>query len=282
MSGESEPHSLVRSQADLMAGVAGVFFVLLAIFMIKDARKDQADQDKLAKYEREHKAEDEARLRVQDTLLALQKELGALKTDLENDGVEAQLEGNKLEINIDPQGTKLRFESGQEHLARDVARDARDRVRHTLEIVCRVMRSSRVHLIEHIVLEGHTDNVRVLNARSASSRSGLDETSAFRVAVFGGNVDLSSRRAVHVLRLVMEDPASNDDLRACIEDHFLIAGRGPVQPVDDSGKHLSGTDWFDDEQTAAGRDRSRRVVLRVSGRQDYANLAKELAMNAGR
>ncbi len=272
----ADDQGFARSQTDLMAGVAGVFFVLMAVFLVRDARNDRRDRERLQALEREDKAEGRARELVLTSLQELQRELDGLREELNGAGFESVLSNNELEINLDPAGTTLLFESGKDTLDCTVVEAARMRVRRALDVVCRVLRKRRVALIKNIVLEGHTDNVRVVRDRSASNECRVDEVAETRVAVFGGNVALSSRRAVHVLRLVMEDSETSTELRQCVEDHFLIAGRGPVQPLDERGRTIVGADWLETAASAESLRRSRRVVLRVSGRQDFGQLAKEL------
>lgn len=278
MSDGVEDHALLRSQSDLMAGVAGVFFVLMAIFMAKDAALDRENRQRLAKLEAEDRSAKAAEQRVIDTLAELRRRLGILGGALEEGGVETTLENGVLEINVDPSGDLLGFASGQDALGCDRRVAAQARMRQTLALVCDVMTSTSARLVKHIVLEGHTDNVPVANATGAFAWCPGDSLSETPADTFGGNVALSGRRAVHILRLVVEGLPTSAYLRTCVERHFLVAGRGPVEPVHDEPSRA--VDWWADQSEAARR-RNRRVVLRVEGRQDYDRLARELGIRSG-
>ena len=280
----------LRSQADLMAGVAGVFFVLMAVFLTIVAARNLEDKKALEKYEHIDKSEQEASAAVVNAL-------EGIKTDLEqiNPGG-ASISGNELVINLDPGGELLKFESGDDELPCDTRERTRNKMKDILNTTCAGIMASKVRLIYRIVLEGHTDNKPVTNDLVQVNHCGAQPRSLKptdqRVRAFGGNVALSSRRAVNVLRLVVEDVDTSEVLRNCVDTYFLVSGRGPVDPLEAKAGQLSGTiamfpgcaapverldsgpAWLIAQNRAAA-EKNRRVVLRVIGRQDIKQLVED-------
>ena len=253
MKGPSDD-GFLHSQADLMAGVAGIFFVLLAALLAQaHARAARAEAEKSA-------VEDVARERqgaadyVRSTLALLAEKLGQRTTER----VTTTQRDDILDIDIDPQRDIFVFELGQDRLAQAREPRALSTLQGVLSTVCSVVedRDRGPVPIQRIVLEGHTDN-QGYGACGASNAASC---------LFGENVALSGRRAVNALRLVYER-SNDDELRRCIERRFLITGRGPVDPVD-------VVSWRD-PQSPSQRSINRRVVLRVEGRRDLDALAAE-------
>lgn len=285
----SEDDPFLRAQADLMAGVAGVFFVLMAVFLAIVAARNREDKMKLAEYQTLDKSEKEAKAAVAQALKAIQDELDKI-----NPGGAAII-GNELVINLDPGDTLLKFKSGDDELPCDTRDAALQKLKEVLKKTCSfIMGSKKVPLIYRIVLEGHTDNKAVTKDLVLANQCGTASHPAKpskepRVRAFGGNVALSSRRAVNVLRLLVEDAdPGTDKLRDCVDKYFLVSGRGPVDPLDvgadappgvalDAGADASpGVAWWLAAQSDAAASKNRRVILRVIGRQDIEQLAKDL------
>ena len=284
----SEDDPFLRAQADLMAGVAGVFFVLMAVFLAIVAARNREDKMKLAAYQHVDKSEQEATAAVAQALKAIQDELDKI-----NPGGAAII-GNELVINLDPGDTLLKFKSGDDELPCDTRDAALQKLQEVLKKTCSFITGSKVRLIYRIVLEGHTDNKAVTKDLVLANQCGTAPHAAKpskepRVRAFGGNVALSSRRAVNVLRLLVEDAdPGTDKLRDCVDKYFLVSGRGPVDPLDvgadappgvalDAGADASpGVAWWLAAQSDAAASKNRRVILRVIGRQDIKRLAVEL------
>lgn len=251
---DSGDNGFLHSQADLMAGVAGIFFVLLAVLLVQAevrARKAEAERTTVQDLEKERQG---AAQYVSDTLALLAERLGQQRTER----VTANMRGDILDIDIDPDRQIFVFEQGSDRLAPASQPRALAVLELVLGTVCEVIEDPRRGPvpIERIVLEGHTDNL-------GYGSCGASNESSCR---FGENVALSGRRAVNALRLAYER-THRDELRGCIERRFLITGRGPVDPI-------VGGDWRapqgDDERKA-----NRRVVLRIEGRRDLEQLVDE-------
>ena len=272
----SEDDPFLRAQADLMAGVAGVFFVLMAVFLAIVAARNREDKMKLAAYQHVDKSEQEATAAVAQALKAIQDELDKI-----NPGGAAII-GNELVINLDPGDTLLKFKSGDDELPCDTRDAALQKLQEVLKKTCYFIMGSKVRLIYRIVLEGHTDNKAVTKDLVLANQCGTASHPAKpskepRVRAFGGNVALSSRRAVNVLRLLVEDADGTESLRTCVDTYFLVSGRGPVDPLDAGADAPPGVAWWLAAQSDAAASKNRRVILRVIGRQDIKQLAKDLS-----
>jgi flagellar motor protein MotB len=135
--------------------------------------------------------------------------------------------------------------------------------RSVLPLVCKAVAAKVVRTIS---LEGHTDNRGYfldtprcgVEPSSGCTPESRDEKCVAQG--FENNVQLSAARAQHVFfhidRLLSAD-ASGDALalRQCLEDHFAIAGRGPVEPLSSHSWHALQDD--------AERNANRRVVIKL-------------------
>jgi flagellar motor protein MotB len=252
-------HGFQSSQADLMAGVAGIFFVLLAILLIDAENRAAKAEAAKTKVETVEVKRSSAHRYVLTRLDEIREHLISQITV----PVEATLVDDVLEIDIDPPPRDVFvFDTNSDRLAASRQKRARYILGSVLTTICAVIDDvgRGPNAIERIVLEGHTDN----QGFGVSDCSAID---ADPKRCFGDNVGLSGRRAVNILRLVYEHPASNIALRRCVEKSFLITGRGPVSP-------LHGGNWRA-MQTTEEREVNRRVVLRVEGRRDLDQLVQE-------
>jgi flagellar motor protein MotB len=263
--GEASDHGFLSSQADLMAGVAGIFFVLLAILLIDaETRAAKAEAEKTKVETMEVK-----RGSAREYVLSRLEEIREHLISQESAPVEATLVDDVLEVDIDPPPRDVFvFDVNSDRLAPSKQVRALDVLRSVLTTICAVIDNvdRGPNAIERIVLEGHTDNLGfgVADCRAIDS----DPKDCF-----GENVGLSGRRAVNILRLVYEDARTPIALRRCVEKSFLITGRGPVSP-------LGGGDWRA-AQAPEQREVNRRVVLRVEGRRDLDHVVQEREKNRG-
>jgi flagellar motor protein MotB len=162
----------------------------------------------------------------------------------------------------------VKFSSGECALERVADEALVPLAKFVLPRVCKAVKDG---LVQTISLEGHTDNRAFFPASPAcgversSSCSPDSHDAACILRGFENNVRLSGARAeevfFHVDSLVhaqVADPSSAADiaeLSRCLEDHFTIAGRGPVEPV--------GAGSWRDPQDEAARDANRRVVIKL-------------------
>jgi predicted transcriptional regulator len=291
MSDDSHDHSFARSQADLMAGVAGVFFVLMAVFVLRVNENTKKTREQLARLQEQDNGEASAERAVANSLAAIAEQLKTLTNELASSNagilVEPDEARQELTINLDPSGKIFDYGLGKDELECKNVDSAVRVLTDTIRIVCRNLyqptqdNTRQVRMIHRIVLEGHTDNSAMSNDKFALSscpgtRAEKTAESITYGREFGANVALSGRRAVNVVRLATESRGLAPEERQCIENFFLISGRGPVDPISIGGASPSaGTPWRT-HQVRGVDDRNRRVVLRVEGRQDIKRLAREL------
>jgi hypothetical protein len=256
-----------------MAGVAGIFFVLLTILLIQaEIRAKRAEAERAVVVDVEKERKDAARY-VQESLALIASRLASS----EEGNVTAAQNGDVLNVDIDPARKLFVFEQGDYQLPVGKRPQAIRLLRSVLSTVCDVVtdRTRGPQAIFRIVLEGHTDNqgygALCNEANDASCR-------------FGENVALSGRRAVSILRLVYEtntaDAERDQALRSCIESVFLITGRGPVDPLGAMPRPDGTRDWRA-PQTVDEQQENRRVVLRVEGRRDLDVLVEERRAHPG-
>ena len=258
-----------HSMTDLMAGVAVTFLLIAAIFMVQSAQaKKRAQEAKLRaeasakKYEVDAAKFDQIDKRDQQAI----DELEALKASLANN---ARLKNN-IELEYDPKKDprlltivfsreNLQFASGE----CVVVPAQRDGLQRTLrEIFPQVCAAVGTGFVQSIALEGHTDSSPPFGAKCgtvAAANGGfcMYKPSAPECArqSFENNVRLSAARAQFVFfeaRAALEkDPSIAD----CLDKSFLIAGRGPMDPLDGGAWNAPRSD--------AENARDRRVVIRV-------------------
>ena len=243
-----------HSLTDLMSGVAAVFLVIMAVFIQQATqRAEEAEVAQRAASVSAAKAR-EFQERMEQENAATRKVLRDLEQQLRRllpDQDAVTLDGILLTVNLDPRHEFLSFDRGSETL--DPERRARlvDAASPVFRSVCEVFRRpDDAARIDRIILEGHTDNSPVPCSSQVAEG-----------CLFGENVSLSARRGVYVLRQIYEHTYRDADVRACIEERFLVSGRGPAEPASTT----PGGRWRD-PQTAAEAARNRRVVLKILGR----------------
>jgi flagellar motor protein MotB len=272
-----------------MAGLAGIFFVLMAgAIALLGAENRTLKTEKNTAVENQQKAKDSAKalLERDDHYRTLvRSHLRSILHDFDRPdagsglGQRADAGGaadpDLIEIRFDTDGSLTTFESGKYEL-RDCDQKTRaaERISYVLKRLCQLrLDASGRRIIDRIVLEGHTDNQSARESASPiASCNGLAKQDDYKSS-FGANVELSSRRAVHLLRVALESTMADDEVRKCIEEKFLVSGRGPLEPVCGDGPCVTG-DWRS-PQSLSAQKASRRVVFRVYGRRDYSSMAEE-------
>jgi flagellar motor protein MotB len=192
------------------------------------------------------------------------QELVNLKRKLEHS---ARLQGS-IELEYDPtkdprlltivfSRDNLKFESGACEVNGGRLGTLRGTLQELFPEVCATVVSGYV---QSIALEGHTDNQPPYGARCgtiASSQTCFSNPSAASCQrlSFENNVRLSAARAQYVFFQAREALKADATFAACLDKNFVIAGRGPMEPMD-------GRDW-DAARSTTENERNRRVVIKV-------------------
>lgn len=260
MSRHHQEDGFSHSMTDLMAGVAVTFLLLAAIFMVqadalkRDALNKKAEAEKQASALRN---EPEARLELSD----LDDRLTAALASRDQ----------KAQVFPDPKDPLLLlvvFESDDWFPpgACVPSREVRERIGPILVDVFSKVCDPRYQHIESIILEGHSDRSPLYPGHAGTERCGAVERNTGLPndnAGFHNNVRLSAARAQEVFFIAREGMVTSDldgaVVSSCIEQKFVVSGRGPVQPRD-------GSDWRA-PQPASALSADRRVVLKVRFRQ---------------
>lgn len=249
-----------HSLTDLMSGLAVMFLLVAAIFMVQAAKATR--QANLEKRQQQRLAED--RKRDADELEQLKRRdtrsierLRELKRQLEGN---ARL-GDRLELDYDPAkdpllltirftNENLQFPAGECAVAPAEQRDLRATLAELFPDLCRAVAPiGEPGITQTITLEGHTDwlwplggkcGMVVAQACGPTSRSASCQRQAFE-----NNVRLSAARAQYVFfqaREVLRDAL----VAKCLDDYFVVAGRGAMNPI-----------------ARAGSSKNRRVEIKV-------------------
>ncbi len=242
--------SFAHSMTDLMAGVAGIFLLIAAIFMIQ-AMASREHERKAAK-----KNEDKLR-KIQGEDLEARRFLKDLEQDfLAND----QFKG-VLDVKYDPKQdpymieltlnrNRFRFGSRECSLTSEMRAAIVGPIREAAGKICNW--NGAATRLSAITMEGHTDNQPFL---AADEKCGAVPTTCTagdagdcQRAGFENNVRLSGARANNVFFELRSSVDRDSNLAACLDNFFVVAGRGPIE--------AKGT-------TPEDRDRDRRVVIKV-------------------
>jgi len=246
---------------DLMAGVAVAFLLIAAIFMTQASNQTQKEA-------REKKKAEEKLNRISSTDQRAIGEIQALRDALAHNPrlshlVELVYDGERdpflLTIVLD-RGI-LRFDPGD----CVVSESTREALTASFgEIFDRVCQSASSGLLQSITMEGHTDNrpflprdnvCGVSRVRGTCTEEDAIQTPACEAEGFANNVRLSASRAQNVFFQVKETFANRPEIAECLETKFLVAGRGPVEPMDGKAWRLS--------RSESENERNRRVVIKV-------------------
>ena len=252
-----------HSLTDLMSGVAVMFLVIAAIFMV------QASQAKKSALEQKRRAEELAKRNAIDASKYKQIDQRDQQGIQEIEALRANLANNKtIELIYDKQKDPrlltivfnrdtLQFAPGR----CEVGSDTRDALRQTLRsIFPMICTAAGTGLEKRITLEGHTDNLPPLGvdckgvaAANSCYRSRTDEMC--KKESFESNVALSAARAQYVFFQARDVNQQDAIVAGCLDRNFMVAGRGPMDPLD-------GGSW-DKARTADQNDKNRRVVVKV-------------------
>lgn len=254
-----------HSLTDLMSGVAVMFLVIAAIFMVQaaQAKKKAQRQEQIAKDLAKKNADDASKYNEID-----QRDQQGIQ---EIEKLRSSLAGNKsIELVYDEKKDprlltivfnreSLQFESGE--CAVDAVK--RDALRKTLQnIFPQICTTVGVGLQKSIALEGHTDNSPPFGARCGTTapsefcysyRNRSDEQC--KKQSFENNVRLSAARAQYVFFEAREALHQDQAAASCLDRNFMVAGRGPMEPLD-------GGAW-ETFRNEAENARNRRVVIKV-------------------
>jgi flagellar motor protein MotB len=250
-----------HSMTDLMAGVAVAFLLIAAIFMTQASnrvRKETLEAKKTQEKLQEIRSTDRRAIneivKLRD---ALQKNphlsrLVELVYDGERDPFLLTIVLDRGVLRFDPGDCVVR-ESALAALSASFG-----------EIFNRVCQSASSGLLQSIALEGHTDNrpflpsdnvCGVARVRGECTSSESLGSAACEEAGFANNVRLSAARAQNVFFRVKATFANRPEIGECLETKFLVAGRGPVEPMD-------GHPWRA-PRSESENERNRRVVIKV-------------------
>lgn len=140
------------------------------------------------------------------------------------------IHGNTVRVifgSRDNKRNSLYFPLNDYRLGSEQAKFVTTTVREIVSTACRLKETDKTK-INLIVLEGHTDssaNPKGEGCHSDSNLTGVEQS-------FCNNVRLSSLRATETFFHLRGAIRENSDLSTCINEHFLVSGRGSASPVD--------------------------------------------------
>lgn len=271
MSSKSRGGEFSNSLTDLMAGVAAIFLLIAVVFILIAAKRSENERRQHERVEeqidelRNFKEQMVSRLELLSNRIAKDEVLERfVRVDKE------AARGDKFLLVVVFDREQLSFASEECEL-KDAQREiVRRTSRHVLGHVCEFAKqlrpdnNSAARATLSMTLEGHTDRKSFLPARRGcgvdSVGCGRDRDSIECKKIgFENNVRLSAARAQNVffeMRRELDGKGKDDkELSDCLEEHFVVAGRGPVEPV-------RGGDW-QQEQSIEQDNQNRRVLLKI-------------------
>jgi outer membrane protein OmpA-like peptidoglycan-associated protein len=276
MSGPEEAGDpFAHSMTDLMAGVAVTFLLIAAIFIVRASRDTRTAQE--AAHLNEEQARELQALKgenrqVIEALAALARELDPTLTGspaLEDSHIDPN---DPFALTLVLKRNKVTFAAGACGLEPAADEALSDLVLGVLPRVCKAIDDQ---VVQQITLEGHTDNRGYFPGErmcGVEAVGGCNPDSVEPICVargFENNVRLSGARAQQVffrlralIAIAAARPGSAIDTSAltrCLEDHFSIAGRGPVEPL----AELPTRDKWRELQDETTRETNRRVVIKL-------------------
>lgn len=254
-----------HSLTDLMSGVAVMFLVIAAIFMV------QASQAKKSALQQKRRAEELAKQHEVDASKYKEidqrdqqgiKEIESLRASLANNkNIELAYDRKK-----DPRLLTIVFNRDNLQFAPgkcEVSAARRDALQATLrEIFPQICATVGAGLEKSIALEGHTDNSPPLGAECGTtsppmfcfSPQNRQDPRCTKLS-FENNVRLSGARAQYVFFQARDALEQDPSIAQCLDRNFVVAGRGPTEPLDGGAWRL--------RRSPAEDARNRRVVIKV-------------------
>jgi flagellar motor protein MotB len=250
MKGQKTDGDFSHSLTDLMSGLAVMFLLIAAIFMLQSARatkeaqalaqkqtqlaqERQLDADELDKLKQQNSRSRDRLLKLRDKLEANQR--------LSDKIIVIHDPKDPLLLTISFTNDKLGFAP----LACEVDTAQKEDLRATLsflfsELCETIQLEEDTTVTQTIALEGHTDSAAPREARCGMTVNpscfGSKSPECQREA-FENNVRLSARRAQFVFFQARDVLRGNTKVAKCLDDYFVVAGRGPVSPVQGEGPY---------------------------------------------
>jgi flagellar motor protein MotB len=258
-----------NSLTDLMAGVAAIFLLIAIVFILIAAKRAENERRQHDRVEeqidefRKFKEQIVSRLDSLAVQIASDKELERfIKVD------NAAARGDKFLLVVVFDRERLSFASEECELGQEQQYIVRKASRLVLQHICDFAShlepedGGRARATLSMTLEGHTDRKSFLPFHRGC---GVDRISCGRSRDsveckklgFENNVRLSAARAQNVFFEMRHEVDGDIDkkLSRCLEKYFVVAGRGPVEPV-------HGSNW-QEEHSDEDDNQNRRVLLKI-------------------
>lgn len=216
-----------HSLTDLMSGLAVMFLVIAAIFMVQAAKTTRDLKQRADDHAKEISA---LRDKDNDSIAKLEK----LKETLEGNTAINSLIELGYNPDEDPFLLTIRFTNEQLQFAPnecEVAADRESDLRKTLAELFTTLCSSvgdATGSFEAIAIEGHTDRVWPSGTRCGMARARADADR--EVVAFENNVRLSSGRAENIF-FKARDALTEAERASCLDKFFMVSGRGSMDPI---------------------------------------------------
>lgn len=272
MSGDYRDISYNDSFTDLMSSLVVVFLLVAvaAILAVKQAKAEKESRE--ARLIRQFQEQESQIQTEKDTLF---KSLAKLLNVSDGSSADIAEDGCVKLQNQDAYRLKIQFKSGGNchglhfdptkfALPNASKSFAKSRLSEVIREVC--MRQERV---TQVTLVGHTDADSLIGAKYRGCSEGQSGRIPEKTIGFCNNVDLSAKRAQEVFYLVRQELRAKDPqlVSGCVDKLFLVAGRGPVEPIKGAWKdEFSAPTSVESEKIA-----NRRVELTVDFRQPHLN-----------
>lgn len=285
MAATREPADFAHSLTDLMAGVAAIFLLIAVVFILMAAKREERETVERQKYEEQIRELEKFR---QSVLVSLDSLRQALLADSSlSDLVAVDDEARKRDpflFVVVFNRRRLSFPPRKCALSDEQVRIVEAAAPRVLSHVCRFAAetgamggASARRASVSMTLEGHTDRHPFLPGAPGCGVDKVGCTSPKSEkcsrAGFENNVRLSAARAQSVF-FAMERVVANDQrLAACLEKHFVVAGRGPVEPVD-------GRPWRS-EHTDEEDELNRRVILKIRAQPSLDGIGRLARAGSG-
>jgi flagellar motor protein MotB len=262
-----EAHDDASSLTDLMAGIAAIFLLIAVIFILTASTRQEREAAERKRFEGQISELRQFRQRVLKSLDELHDALAADKELMELVSMddEARRRDPFLFLIVFNRN-RLSFPRGECDLRAEqvpmVVSAAPRVLGHVCEFVQKMESSSSQgdKATITMTLEGHTDHKPFIPGSPGcgvdriTCLNGRGETECQQVG-FENNVRLSAARAQSVFFLMQRAVSGNSELSSCLEKYFVVAGRGPVEPLD-------SRPWNSDRSESAA-EQNRRVVLKI-------------------